>query len=204
MNNPSRLLSVCEHATLLSFCLEEVPTIEALEFFHNLEDTEIAKLQTSIEGNSFEISDADLNHIFSLPHSLIHPSEYRMGEEKDIMKNILLRPADSHVTSGHTKPMLKRKYQLLYDIVQKVILGITFSPDQITLEKIRVMAATINRIPNLNWVGLLKHRLLNQQTKFKINEANKVVVYKKISLIHKTAMIMVDKLPNHEWDAQGM
>lgn len=31
-----------------------------------------------------------------------------------------------------------------------------------------------------------------------------MVVYKKILLIHKVAMIMVDKLPNHNWDTKGM
>lgn len=120
------------------------------------------------------------------------------------MKNTLVHEANRDVTSGFTKHMLKRKYRLLYNIILRVIMGITFSRDQITQEKMHVMATIIDKLPNLNQAGLVKYKLLDQQTKFKVNSTRKVEVTKKICIIHNAKMTLMDKLPGHSWGQAGI
>lgn len=169
-----------------------------------MEDTETAELKSFVEGEEIHISNEDLSRIDDLTQRRLHPAEYRIGEEKDIMKNMLLREADREVTGGFTKPMLKRKYRLLFEIMSRVTMGITSNPNQITQEKRRVMAAIIDKVPDLNWVGLVKHRFLDQQSKVKINSSRKVEVTKKISLLHKAALILMDELSGLSWHQNGM
>lgn len=98
---------------------------------------------------------------------------------------------------------LQRKYRLLFEIVSRVILGITFSPDALTLTKQRVMTAIIEKAQDMNWLGSFKHRLLVETDKFGVNERNEVFLTKKICNIHKISIIVADKLCNHQWKEEG-
>lgn len=61
------------------------------------------------------------------------------------MMKELLRPADAHMETNLKKSMLKRKYHLLLDIIQTVIVGITFRKDGLSTEKIRILSAMVDR-----------------------------------------------------------
>lgn len=129
------------------------------------------------------------------------PDVYRTGEKRAIL-DFLLRPADVHHTKGFIKPMLKRKFHLLFDIVQKVIAGITYSLDAITLPKVRIMAAIIDNA-KVNWQGFLKKRLLEESTKF-VEENSKVVLTSKITMLHKVSLILIDLMLGRDWSEDEM
>lgn len=74
---------------------------------------------------------------------------YRVGEEKMMIKETL-RPVDAHKETNLKKTMLKRKYRLLLDIIQTIIVGITFSKDGLSTEKIRILSAMIDRSKQIN------------------------------------------------------
>lgn len=101
------------------------------------------------------------------------PKNYRNGDERAIL-NEILRPSDKHIKSGFKKSMLKRKGRLLLDITQKVIMCITWSWDAITFEKMRVMAAIIDNA-QVNWLGFLEKRLVEESAKFIVKEKKYVL-----------------------------
>lgn len=65
------------------------------------------------------------------------------------------------------------------------------------------MTAIIDKAQDMNWLGMFKHKLLGESSKFSINERRTVILKKKISFIHKVSIILMDKLPNYQWDEQG-
>lgn len=91
-------------------------------------------LFSSVQGVEFEVIDEDLYRLFRLRSGRIMPEKYISGEEKAILEE-LLRPADQGVQSSLLKNHLKRKYSLLFDIITRVILGITFSHDALTTDQ---------------------------------------------------------------------
>lgn len=62
------------------------------------------------------------------------PAKYISGDERVIL-NEILRPSNKHIKKGCKRPMPKRKYKLLFDIVQKVILGIILAKTPSQLRK---------------------------------------------------------------------
>lgn len=133
---------------LEQFCykhLDVVYTHEALEFLRNLDQTPTAELKSSVDGNHIEVTNEDIARIFGLQPGRRAPDEYRPSiNEKEFLQTVLLlRPADKEHVTGVTKSKLRRKYRLLFKIVSKVILGITFNPDALTAAKQHVMTAII-------------------------------------------------------------
>lgn len=115
---------------------------------------------------------------------------YRAGEEKEILSKIL-RPADAHIEINLKKGMLKRKYRLLLDVFQTVICEITFSKDGLSIQKIHILAALIDRSKNIIWVQMLKNRLIEESKKFYKNKKEKRIDLKKqISLVHKVTLLL--------------
>lgn len=69
----------------------------------------------------------------------------------------------------------------------------------------RIMASIIDKVLNMNWVGLVKHKILHEHGRFSTNKAiKKVEIEKKVSLLHKVSLILKDKIPDHEWDPKGL
>lgn len=145
----------CLRATgLEQFCyrhLDVVYTHESLEFLRNFEETADKQLKLSVGGTHFEVSNNDLRRIFNLPSGRNAPDEYKPAiDEKEYLQTIPLRPANKEQVVNVKQPYLRRKYRLLFEIVSKVILGIAFSPDALTLVKQRVMTAIIEKAQDMN------------------------------------------------------
>lgn len=146
------MLKYCGLKTYHSASADSILVDGSLEFLFNLRDHEDV-LYSEVQGENLEVTDEDLQRTFDLPAPSdgIMPDAYRFGEEKTIL-DFLLRPADVHHTKSFKKPMLKRKFRPLFNIVQKVIAGITNSLDAITLPKVWMMAAIIDNA-KINWLG---------------------------------------------------
>lgn len=100
--------------------------------------------------------------------------------------------------------MLKRKYKLLFDVLSKTILGISFSPEGLTSVKLHCLAAMVDRASNINWHGALKAVLVQEHQNFGVNERREVYLKKRIGNLNKVAVILRDKLPQIEWDRKGI
>lgn len=147
-----KMLKECGLKTYCSASADSILIDGALKFLYNLRDHD-GVLYSEVQGEHLEITDDDLQRIFRLPAPTdrIMPDVYRTRQERAIL-DFLLCPADAHHTKGFKKPMLKRKFRLLFDIVQKVIVGITYSLDAVTQDKVRIMAAIIDNA-KIDWQG---------------------------------------------------
>lgn len=105
-----------------------------------------------------------------------------------------------HITKTFKNPMLKRKYKLLFDIVSKVILGVTFRKDVVTTTKLHQMSTVIDKA-DVDWLGLLKRRLLEEVSKFVVdNKFNNYVLASTINMINKVSMIFSSPMLDKQWD----
>lgn len=139
----------------------EIMMMAALEFLYCLQLNARGYLVSEVRGERIMLMDKDISDCFDLPCPVngILPEFYYIGEERAILSEILC-PVDSHIETNLKKGLLKRKYRLLLEIVQTVICGITSSKDGLLAQKIRILAALIDRARNINWVQMLKNKLL--------------------------------------------
>lgn len=186
-----------EENGLKAYCEDVANTVlvnGALEFLYNLRLNKRGYLATEVRGQKVELSDKNISECLHLPCTSngILPEDYKEGREKAILKD-LLQHVDSDNVINLKKGMLKRKYRLLLDIIHNVICGITFSKDDVTNQKIRILAAIIDRAHNINWVQIFKNIMLEQSKSFVKDKANKRIDLKRVvSLIMKITFLIKD------------
>lgn len=98
-------------------------------------------------------------------------------------------------TTSFVKPMSKRKYRPLFDILSKIIMGYSISLENITVAKLHCMAMIVDKVENINWVGSLKALFLQEHVKFSIDADNNVKLEKKVRNLGKVSVLLKDKLP---------
>lgn len=85
-----------------------------------------------------------------------------------------MRPSDVHITKG---------------LVSKVIMGITFSRDAVTYVKLHLMSMIMDNA-DINWLGLLKMRLIEEAKKFVVDKGTNKYVSSTISMINKLSILL--------------
>ncbi|KAL8517454.1 hypothetical protein ACS0TY_015626 [Phlomoides rotata] len=145
-----------------------------------------------------KISRTRISEIFCLPATGIDPEDYKKDSESNILQ-VILKSSYAHHSTGLKKVMLKRKYRLLMDIVQKTIMGATCSQDAVTHLKIRLMGAIIDRA-EVDWSGFLMRRLIEESKRFVLDEQTNIwSAVSTVGLVTKVTELLVSFFPGKEW-----
>lgn len=192
------ILDLLRENGLEKYCSAHVDVVmqyKLMEFLRNLKAIHMKELESVVKGREILVSNADLIRTFDLPTRKIFPTLYRCDDDV-IIRAQLFRDADKHASHNFVKPILKRKYMLLFEILLKSIMRYSFNPENITATKFHFLAALVDQALDINWARTFKAILLQEKAKFGIDAAQNLVLEKKINNLNKVSVILMDKIPD--------
>lgn len=141
------------------------------------------------------MSGEKLDELLGLPSEGDDPVMYMNGDEQKLLDKWLTIP--NKYTSRMNKKLMKPEYALLLKVVSQVLFGYTGSHEQISLPKLRVMAAVIDGDKvKFNWKKFILQKMIAEKNRI-VTLRGKVVLGSKITYCTKASYILEKTFEKH-------